>query len=292
MIPFMISGDGNITFIANGKQYFIEPSHQNYQKVLDNLKSDEVDESVLVNLVEKLTSVKSAVSNLPFGEVAVVGNQVIYKDENGEEEILHGSVVERLLSMVENNLPVEGLINFIKKCMMNPDYHIIADSGLFDFLDHQYLPICEDGDFLAYKAVREDFTDKHTGTFDNSVGSTVKERRNKVDTNRAKGCSSGLHAGTYEYASGFAGSSDKVVIVKINPMNVVSIPTDCSCQKLRCCEYYVLKEMEDKMDYHLANNEGLQYGLEEDEDDDWDDEDDSYDWWEDDEDDDLQDDFS
>ena len=34
----------------------------------------------------------------------------------------------------------------------------------------------------------------------------------------------------------------KVVIVKVNPKDVVSVPHDCNCQKLRTCAYTVVAE--------------------------------------------------
>lgn len=237
----MISGDGNINFIANGKQYFVSTGHKNYDQVLQELKlGDDADTSVLVNLVEQITQVKESIDSNEDGRISVVGNCVYYIDEDGEKEELHGVVVQRLLSFIKNNLPTGPIVNFIKKCMNNPDYHVIAESGLFAFLDHKGFPICSDGDFLAYKAVTEDLKDKRTGRFDNSPGSVVKEKRRRVNTNRDEGCSTGLHAGTLEYAQGFGSGTDKIVLVKINPSNVVSVPKDCQCQKLRCCEYHVL----------------------------------------------------
>ena len=39
-------------------------------------------------------------------------------------------------------------------------------------------------------------------------------------------------------------SGDRVVIVKVNPKDVVSVPTDCECQKVRTCEYQVIADYE------------------------------------------------
>jgi hypothetical protein len=60
--------------------------------------------------------------------------------------------------------------------------------------------------------------------------------RNKVDDNRNNGCGSGFHVGTLEYVK----SHHHIMICKIHPADVVSIPTDCSCQKLRCSAYQVV----------------------------------------------------
>jgi len=97
---------------------------------------------------------------------------------------------------------------------------------------------------LAYKVVRSNFMDKHSGRFDNSPGKTVEMPRAKVDDNDNNTCSSGLHACSKDYVKFFSnGSSDKLVVVKIAPEDVVSIPTDYNNTKLRCCKYLVVSEI-------------------------------------------------
>jgi acyl carrier protein len=48
-----------------------------------------------------------------------------------------------------------------------------------------------------------------------------------------------LHVGSLEYAKGWG---QRVVLVEVDPADVVSVPSECSCQKLRCCKYVVLAE--------------------------------------------------
>ena len=82
-----------------------------------------------------------------------------------------------------------------------------------------------------------------------------------VDDERDHGCSSGLHAGALEYVQSYGcfsdrEDSDKCIIVKINPAHVVSVPKDSYCQKLRTCEYQVLKDYEGEMEHNLYTDEG------------------------------------
>ena len=124
-----------------------------------------------------------------------------------------------------------------------------SQKELYDFLEHEHLPITEDGYFLAYKAVRSDFKDKYRGTFDNRVGQVVSMQRAKVDDDRVRGCSDGLHAGALNYVAGYGSleGGDKIVIVKINPRDVVSVPSDCNCEKLRTCQYEVVGEYQGEL---------------------------------------------
>jgi hypothetical protein len=87
---------------------------------------------------------------------------------------------------------------------------------------------------LLQGKVRED------GRIFNGVGETIECMRNSVNDNKDDTCSYGLHAGSYEYASNF--SQGKLVEVEIDPSDVVSIPSDCSGQKLRTCKYVVVAE--------------------------------------------------
>jgi hypothetical protein len=115
---------------------------------------------------------------------------------------------------------------------------------LYTFLEHRALPITDNGNFLAYKAVREDYTDKYTGKFLNTIDAVLEMPRNKVDDDKNVGCSYGFHAGTVEYAKDFMGREGHLMIVEINPADVVSIPTDCQFQKLRTSKYKVVGEYE------------------------------------------------
>jgi len=102
------------------------------------------------------------------------------------------------------------------------------------------MPITPDGNFVAYKGVTSDFKDFHTGKFDNSVGETLSMTRNGVCDDANIGCSYGFHAGSYEYAKGYASSGGHLLRVEIDPTDVVSVPLDCDCQKLRTAKYKVI----------------------------------------------------
>jgi hypothetical protein len=126
--------------------------------------------------------------------------------------------------------------------MENPSMQ--SQKELYDFLEHENLAVTSDGYFLAYKAVRSDFKDKYRGVFDNSVGKVCEMTRSKVDDDRGRGCSNGLHAGALNYVAGYGSleNGDRIVIVKINPKDVVSVPSDCNYEKLRTCRYEVVAE--------------------------------------------------
>lgn len=159
---------------------------------------------------------------------------------------LNNSLIERIIKLSEEGRPFEYLIKFLDNLMRNPSRASVNE--LFDFLNHTGLPITDDGHFLAYKGISEDFKDLYTGNIDNSIGSKPEMVRNMVDDERRNECSYGLHAGTYEYASEYCSGRGKIVIVKIDPADAVSVPKDYDCSKLRVCKYEVMKEFEKKLD--------------------------------------------
>jgi hypothetical protein len=88
-------------------------------------------------------------------------------------------------------------------------------------------------------------------------GSVVTMPRSAVGDNRNIACSTGLHAGTYSYASGYG---DTLILVKINPRDVVSVPNDSSGQKLRVSRLVVLNETTERLKsrYHKTAPEPVE----------------------------------
>ena len=234
-VPFMFV-DGNLTVVLNNKSYQVLPDHINYKMILERLPSATADELLEIVDVEK------AVAAFSDGLVEIKNGQVTY-----EGEVVHGSISKRILEFMSKGLPFQPLVNFLNNIMENPSMQ--SQKELYDFLEHEHLPITEDGHFLAYKAVRADYMDKYKGIFDNSVGKICQMTRSKVDDDRGRGCSNGLHAGALNYVASYGSleAGDKIVIVKINPKDVVSVPSDCNCEKLRTCRYEVVGEYQGEL---------------------------------------------
>ena len=251
-VPFLWV-DGNLTLILNNKTYQVLPDHVNYRIILENLKDSSAED------LEALVDIQKCMEVYTDGAVEIKQGKVFY---SGEE--VHGAISKRILEFMSKGLPFEPLVKFLDNLMENPSMQ--SQKELYDFLEHKSLPITEDGCFLAYKAVRKDYMDKYSGKFDNKVGSVVSMIRAKVDDNRSVGCSAGLHVGALDYVCSYGSleAGDKIVIVKINPKDAVSVPTDSNHQKLRTCSYEVVGEYEGELLKPLYSSE---YDSDEDEDD-------------------------
>ena len=215
------------------------------------------------------------------------------------KDCLPATLSKRLIQLMDHDLNIDPLINFWFNLRKNPSKS--SREELFDFLEANHVPLTEDGCFVGYKKIRSDFTDSYTGTISNKVGSVVKMDRAKVDANRNVTCSTGLHVAAYNYANGFDGNI--LVEIKVNPQNVVSVPTDYDNQKMRVCEYEVIRVSDGYMDSQVYDREVIDEDLEDeimiddayeldDDDEDYDfyDDDEDYDFYDDDEDYDFYDD--
>lgn len=162
-----------------------------------------------------------------------------------------GEVVnnKKLIDFIAHYKKAGADITFIEKFMeklySNPDQK--ARDDIFNFIVNR-CGILADGDFVAYKRVKMNYKDCHSGTMDNSIGKTVSMDRKKCDSNPRQTCSAGLHVCTKGYLGHFGG--DRVVLCKVNPRDVVAIPADYSAMKMRCCEYKVVGEVKDQKDFN------------------------------------------
>lgn len=221
----------NISFQHNGKFLQAGTSHASFALIVEAALAG--DYAKAANLLDLKGVVQGAIKG---SDMELVGNTVMFK---GRE--VPGILGQRILDLVKAGHTASPLQNFLSNLWENPSYR--AARELYDFLEVANLPITEDGHFLAYKSVTQDFKDHHTGKMDNSIGTLVSMPRHGVDEDKDRTCSAGLHFAAYGYAKGF-GSSGKMVVVKVNPRDVVAIPSDYNNEKGRACAYTILEEID------------------------------------------------
>lgn len=222
------------------KPIALSASHKNYEEILEILRSGTGEEQAaqILELLEgPARKLEEALRDSELSETVHVKDGVVtYKGKP-----LDNYVTKKILEFLRAGFPVSPVVKFLEKLMQNPIPRVV--NRLYQFLEHGSIPLTPEGDFVAYKVVRENFLDKHSGTMDNSPGQVVKMERWEVDDNENNTCSSGLHVCSYEYVHVFGGTGDRLVACLVNPINVVSIPTDYNNTKMRVCEYTVLREI-------------------------------------------------
>lgn len=233
-IAYVQSRD-SVAFSIDGDMKIIPRSGLNYQRVIDALNTGDL-EAVRPLLVP----IPQFIADSSDGSITFNDGKLWFE---GEE--LHSSMTTRIIGLIRDGLDVRPLTNFLRNLLDNPSPR--AREELYGFLEVNNLPVTTDGYFIAYKMVQADFTDIYTGTMDNSPGKLVKMKRADVDPDKEQTCSVGLHFAALHYVKsgyGSSGRGDKLVAVKINPRDVVAIPTDYNNSKGRACRYLILKELD------------------------------------------------
>lgn len=139
------------------------------------------------------------------------------------------------------------LVNFMEKIHTNPNEH--SRANLYTWLAKHHYAIAEDGDFIAYKSVDDAFFSLNSGTamvngevihghIPNLPDTIIEMPRSDVAFNPSDGCSTGLHVANWRFALHFGGKT--MLRIKVNPRDVVSVPTDSDAEKMRVCRYRVL----------------------------------------------------
>ena len=232
---FILDPTQHITIsFDDGLMETIYASDPRFDDLLEAIKTEQWVETR--NIVTRNAATIRATVETVVNEGRVrVEHGVVYVDEMA----MHTTLTTRMIKMSEAGFNIQPLINFLSNLATNPSYRAVHE--LYDFMEASNLPITDDGHFLAYKKIRSNYTDCHTGTFDNSVGATVQMQRYMVNEDKDDVCSAGLHFCSRNYLGHFGG--DRIVVVKINPADVVSIPTDYQNSKGRCCKYVVVQEL-------------------------------------------------
>lgn len=247
-VPFTFtrSDKGSVlTMIIDGNSVAVRDDHPGFTSIFEALKDIETTDEALLALVRHNgflpEDIKEFVESAGSDKASVDSEgRVFYQ---GEE--VHSTIAERIRQFMQAGLPFDHLLRFLERVDKNPSY--ASRKELFDFLEHEGLPITEDGHFLAYKAVRNDYMDIYSGSISNKIGNTVSMSRSKVDDDRGHGCSSGLHIGALNYVYSYGSDNGRIVQVKVDPTDVVSVPTCSAYQKCRTCAYEVVADFKGEL---------------------------------------------
>lgn len=225
--PYIMQGD-NIVVMVNNTPKVINKNTIGYDEVKAAILNGEWEK------VNEFINPKAVLINYGSKNITIKGDKFFWKDNE-----MHNALTRRFIQMYQQKQAIKPLARFIDNLMENPSNRSVTQ--LYGFLENNSLPITDDGHFIAYKKVNDDYTDCYTGKINNSVGEVPVMDRNMVDDDPTRTCSHGLHVCSREYLNNFGGS--RTMIVKVHPRDVVSVPHDYKFSKMRCCRYEVIGEM-------------------------------------------------
>jgi len=215
-----------------GRIRIIDTYHPNFKAVREILKSKDVnDEEKLRTLVDIPTFIAAQTHGRV--QVSAQGNVMF------DGKPMKGVVVDRIMALLKEGFDIAPLARFLDKLQGNPIP--TARDELYLWIEQSSLTLTPTGNFLAFKRVRDDYTSVHGGVVSNKVGEQPSMPREEVDPDRSKLCSTGLHFCGYSYLDYFSG--DRLMIVEVNPADVVAIPSDYNNAKGRAWTYKVVGEI-------------------------------------------------
>lgn len=233
-VPYVWT-QGGVAMCLNGRPYNFAKEDSLFPDIVSALREGKPAADILAIIEAPAATLKNATKIT--NDVSIEDGIVYYKGE-----AIHSSLADRMVGLLNEGYDLVPMANFLSNLMDNPSRSAVQE--LYSFLEKGAMPITPDGHFMAYKAVRADYKDIHSGTYDNSVGKVCEMPRNQVDDNRERTCSYGLHFCSFEYLPHFSHANGHVMLVKINPRDVVSIPADYNDTKGRCSRYEVVGEYE------------------------------------------------
>jgi hypothetical protein len=223
--------DQNVTVNYNGQTHIVKKTEPLAADLIRAIKEGRMDD------VPNLVSVAQAMENKSKGNVVVRDGELFVKGVKVPVEL-----ARKIQRFIDEGLPYQPLVKFAENLSKNPSFRAVNE--LFQFLEKNDHPFTESGNFIAYKRVKSDFKDIHSGTFDNSPGNTLEMPRNQVNEDPNQTCSFGLHVANWDYAHTQFGSAvrdtDIMLEVEVNPADVVAVPADYNQAKMRTCKYKVL----------------------------------------------------
>ena len=250
--PHIIKPDSVVAFIK-GRPTTVPAGSIKHKEVLAALQAGDEKKFVEAVTRSEVASLAAATKAAEFQTV----NGIVSLD--GIEVI--GALQQKLSRLINEGFPLDYFVAFLRNLRQNPSRTAVSE--LYDFLAYAELPITADGCFLAYKGIQNDSWSCSAGStvlsqgkvkggrVFNGVGEKIRCERVEVDDDRRNACSNGLHVGSHQYATGFG---SKTVVVKVNPADVVSVPLDCSCQKMRVCGYEVIADYNGEITSAVASD--------------------------------------
>lgn len=241
----------------DGKTFSIDSRNARFPACIAHLKDSGLSNEALHELAEMI--------DLPtYVETVFKGNITIDPSKN-TAYVGHGNTMLELPKGLTTSLcnsalsgddsVLDKLIMFTNMLVNNPNAEIISE--LFDFLEASDIKIDSDGRVICWKLVRDDYMDVYSGTFLNKPGCVCEVPRVKVDPDRQRTCSYGLHVCSRAYLSHYSGS--RVIKVAVKPSDFISIPNDYYsidghgevAAKARVCRYEVLEDVTAEMRQYM-----------------------------------------
>lgn len=244
----------SLAIIIDGVAYNITNANPMFEQIKRKVCDTSIPDSKLVDMLDQATAL-----------INFVDGEITYDRASGLAWAGDISLDGEWLALVQKyataGRPAEPLAKFFKLLSRNPSQKSV--STLWPFMANANLGVDADGYIIAFKAVRNDWFSitggdnskviqgvvNKQGQIRNAPGDVIKVQRNYVADDPDVACGPGIHAGSKEYAEIFGSikvacptTGNRMIVVRIDPADVVSVPKDCNAGKVRVAQYTVLEQ--------------------------------------------------
>lgn len=273
-LPYTLVATGISVFLSD-RIVTINSDTRNYAEIVKAVK--EGDAELVNRLMEPERAAQQYLSESTSMEIF---GGIVHIDGRA----MPAAVSDKVLRMMDAGIDAKPLENVCRNFLQNPSAVALEEGFLFctanDFL------IDEQGFIICYKYVTNDYKDCYTKKIDNRVGQRPSMPRNAVDDRRNNTCSHGLHVGAYGYVYKYGlVEGQRMMIVRVHPKDIVSVPADYGDMKMRVSEYEVIGEQTnwqelERKEVYSTREVNTWRGVEEEDDDgnEWDLENDEGEW--------------
>ena len=214
----------SMIFHFNHVAHTVEKDSELGIRCLQALQSNRIQDIPFI--LDKIGSLENAVGIYGFSLV----NGMLFRNDVPVPSYISKKVIE----FYEQQLPYIPLLNMCKRLENNPSPN--SREQVYNFLESCQCAILENGCFIGYKGVqpteKEDVVaSMREISFLYTLGEYRTMPREQVEDNPNASCGPGLHVGSRQYAIDWG---PLVLEVIVDPADVVSVPKDIGCQKMRC----------------------------------------------------------
>ena len=250
MITHIKDNGNRWTVVVDNQSHEFDHTHPEYASLVECVKTGDTEEFM------QLLEVGTVIENWSEGNFEFRDGFLYYEDEQVADQ-----PTTRIIEMIKNGWDHKPMLAYLDRLYNNVSNRAVTES--YNWCSHKGLPLTPEGYLVGYKGVAVyrgedttdkmdrplqdgDLVDKYTrNSFRNNPSDDCSMNRRKVSDDCNQSCGQGLHVGTYDYACSWAGSGGKVVLVRFDPADIVSVPSDCQHQKMRVSNYTVLSVARD-----------------------------------------------
>lgn len=231
----------------NGAPVAVATGHPNFEKIKRYVLDGGSDWNVVKDLAHGVAQRIAADMSRLSERVGLLGNRLAF-----DGDLIDTALSRHIVRLVQTGEDYRSAVAFMENLSANPSP--LSRRHLWKWLQARDFTLTHDGMVVGYKGVQNTPDNRsiaagsnrvyvndveHTGRIPNPIGATVSIARSAVDPDRDQTCSAGLHVGTHDYATQWAGTGGQVLTVLVNPRDVVAVPRDHEDQKMRVCRYVV-----------------------------------------------------